>query len=102
MQKCRMATMNFCLMNRPHGFGDGLPTLPVGVLRVTPGGSMFDSFVLAVAVAIVALIVAIRALNQVAALRARLDALQAPATSVVPPPIPTYEFPVAPPIATAE
>src|SRR5881227_1800977 len=61
---------------------------------------MFEFFALAVAV--VALIVAIKAFNQVDMLRARLDALQAPAAAVVPPPIPTDKFPIAPPITTAE
>src|SRR5712672_4114645 len=56
---------------------------------------MFEFFALAVAV--VALIVAIKAFNQVGLLRARLDALQAPA--VAPPPIPAYESPIAPPTA---
>ena len=67
---------------------------------------MFDSFALTIFVAVAALIVAIRALNQVAALRARLEALEtsprAAAAPVVPPPIPTDEFPIAPPIAIAE
>ena len=67
---------------------------------------MFDSFALTFFVAVAALIVAIRALNQVAALRARLEALEtsprAAAAPVVPPPIPTGEFPIAPPIAIAE
>ena len=67
---------------------------------------MFDSFALTFFVAVAALIVAIRALNQVAALRARLEALEASpraaAAPVVPPPIPTDEFPIAPPIAIAE
>src|SRR4051794_8936339 len=50
---------------------------------------------LALAVAVVALIVAIKAFNQIAMLRARLDALQAPAGG--PPPLPAYETPHAPP-----
>src|SRR3954463_11860739 len=52
---------------------------------------------LALAVAVVALIIAIKAFNQIAMLRARLDALPAPA--VAPPPIPAYESPIAPPTA---
>src|SRR5882757_6928944 len=56
---------------------------------------MFEFFALAVAV--VALIVSIKALNQIALLRARLEALQAPA--VAPPPLPPFESPVTPPTA---
>src|SRR3954453_21446351 len=52
---------------------------------------------LALAVAVVALIIAIKAFNQIAMLRARLDAL--PASAVAPPPIPAYESPIAPPTA---
>jgi uncharacterized membrane protein len=52
---------------------------------------------LALAVAVVALIIAIKAFNQIAMLRARLDALQAPA--VAPPPIPPYESLITPPTA---
>lgn len=70
---------------------------------------MFDFFALAVAavlfapaIAVVALIVAIKAFNQVAVLRARLDALQVPASAAVPPPIPTDIFPIAPPVTIAE
>jgi len=70
---------------------------------------MFDFFALAVAavlfapaIAVVALSVAIKAFNQVAVLRARLDALQVPASAAVPPPIPTDIFPIAPPVTIAE
>jgi uncharacterized membrane protein len=52
---------------------------------------------LALAVAVVALIIAIKAFNQIAMLRARLDALHAPA--VAPPPIRSYQSPIAPPAA---
>ena len=59
---------------------------------------MFEFFALAVAV--VALIIAVKAFNQVAVLRERLDVLQAPAAAVAPPPLPAYERPVAPQAAT--
>jgi uncharacterized membrane protein len=65
---------------------------------------MFEFF--ALVVAIVAFILARKALNQVDALRARLDALEAPAplvaaTPVAPPPVPATETPIAP-LATDE
>jgi uncharacterized membrane protein len=62
---------------------------------------MFDFFPFAVAV--VALIVAVKALNQVALLRARLESLEAlpwtAAAPTAPPPLPQYEPPAAPPLA---
>jgi uncharacterized membrane protein len=66
---------------------------------------MFDSFVLTIFVAVAALIVAIKALNQVAALRKRLEALEtSPRTATAaapaaPPPLPRYEAPAAPSVA---
>ncbi|MBR1120313.1 DUF2339 domain-containing protein [Bradyrhizobium lablabi] len=61
---------------------------------------MFEFFALAVAV--VALIVATKAFNQVALLRTRLEALEASPRAVVvpaaPPPLPPREAPAAPPI----
>ena len=56
---------------------------------------------ISVVIAIVALVVARKALNQVAVLRARLDAIEvsAPATATAraaPPPLPMDEAPVAP------
>ena len=62
---------------------------------------MFEFFALAVAV--VALIVAIKAINQVALLRARLELFEtlrqaAAATPAVPPPLPRHEAPAAPSI----
>jgi uncharacterized membrane protein len=66
---------------------------------------MFDSFALAIFVAVAALIVAIKALNQVAKLRARLETLErsprAAAAPAAPPPLPPYQAPLAP-SATAE
>src|ERR1700736_3911917 len=58
--------------------------------------SPFDFFSLVIA--IVAFIFARKAFNQVAVLRARLDAIEAPAaaSSAVPPPLPVYEAPIAP------
>jgi hypothetical protein len=60
---------------------------------------MFEFF--ALVIAIVAFIFARKALNQIDALRARLDALEAAAprvaaTPVAPPPVPAYETPIAP------
>jgi uncharacterized membrane protein len=61
---------------------------------------MFDLFAVTFFVAVAALIVAIRALNRVAALRTRLEALEssprAAAAQAAPPPLPQYEPPVAP------
>src|ERR1700704_4436663 len=57
----------------------------------------FDFFSLVIA--IVAFIFARKAFNQVAVLRARLDAIEAPAAAsaaVPPPPLPVYETPIAP------
>lgn len=58
----------------------------------------FDFFSLVIA--IVALIIARKALNQVAVLRARLDSIETSApvatATVAPPPLPAYEAPVAP------
>ena len=56
----------------------------------------FDFFSLVIA--IVAFIFARKAFNQVAVLRARLDAIEGPAaaTTAAPPPLPTQEAPVAP------
>jgi uncharacterized membrane protein len=58
--------------------------------------SPFDFFSLVIA--IVAFIFARKAFNQVAVLRARLDAIEAPAaaSTAVPPPLPVFEAPVAP------
>jgi uncharacterized membrane protein len=59
--------------------------------------SPFDFFSLVIA--IVAFIFARKAFNQVAVLRARLDAIEAPAAAsaaVPPPPLPVYETPIAP------
>src|SRR6267378_3977106 len=57
--------------------------------------SPFDFFSLVIA--IVAFIFARKAFNQVAQLRARLDALEAPAaTTAVPPPLPAQEAAIAP------
>jgi uncharacterized membrane protein len=57
--------------------------------------SLFDFFSLVIA--IVAFIFARKAFNQVAQLRARLDALEAPAaTTAVPPPLPAQEAAIAP------
>ena len=58
---------------------------------------------LALAVAVVALIVAIKAINQVALLRARLELFEtlrqaAAATPAAPPPLPRHEAPAAPSI----
>ena len=69
----------------------------------SPGGLMFDlpfDF-FSLAVAIVALIFARKAFDQVAVLRARLDLLEtlaspAAATPAAPPPLPAHEPPVAP------
>jgi len=60
---------------------------------------MFEFF--ALVIAIVAFIFARKAFNQIDALRARLDALEAAgprvtAAPVAPPPIPAYETPIAP------
>ena len=60
---------------------------------------MFEFF--ALVIAIVAFIFARKAFNQIDALRARLDALEAAAprvaaTPVAPPPVPAYETPIAP------
>ena len=60
----------------------------------------FDFFSLAAA--IVAIIFARKALNQVAVLRARLDLMEtlaAPAARPAPPPLPAYEAPVAPSVS---
>ena len=63
---------------------------------------MFDSPIdfFAFVIAIAALIFANKAFNQVAALRARLDAMEALAalatTTAVPPPLPAYKAPIAP------
>jgi uncharacterized membrane protein len=63
---------------------------------------MFDLFAVTFAVAIAALIIAIRALNKIALLRTRLEALEqsprAAAAQVAPPPLPQYEPPAAPPV----
>src|ERR1700738_535877 len=58
--------------------------------------SPFDFFSLVIA--IVAFIFARKAFNQVAVLRARLDAIEAPAaaSAAVPPPLPVFEAPIAP------
>jgi uncharacterized membrane protein len=58
--------------------------------------SPYDFF--ALLIAIVALVVARKALNQVAVLRARLDAIGAPAatSAAVPPPLPAFDAPIAP------
>jgi uncharacterized membrane protein len=58
--------------------------------------SPFDFFSLVIA--IVAFIFARKAFNQVAVLRARLDAIEAPAAASVaaPPPLPTFDAPIAP------
>jgi uncharacterized membrane protein len=56
--------------------------------------SPYDFFSLMIA--IVALIFARKALNQVAVLRARLDAIGAPASAAVPPPLPAFAAPIAP------
>src|SRR5882724_4567737 len=60
---------------------------------------MFEFF--ALVIAIVAFIFARKAFNQVDALRARLDAIEAAAprvaaTTIAPPPVPAYETPIAP------
>jgi uncharacterized membrane protein len=58
--------------------------------------SPYDFFSLIIA--IVALLIARKALNQVAALRTRLDAIGAPAvaSAAVPPPLPVFRAPIAP------
>ena len=55
---------------------------------------MFEFF--ALVVALVALIVAVKAMNQVALLRTRLDAVPMPTAAVAPPPLPDYEPIIAP------
>src|SRR5687768_5273946 len=62
---------------------------------------MFDLPFFSLAAAIVAIIFARKALNQVAVLRARLDLMETLASSAAtarpaPPPLPAYEAPVAP------
>jgi uncharacterized membrane protein len=58
--------------------------------------SPYDFFSLVIAV--VALLLARKALNQVAVLRARLDAIEAPAAAraAVPPPLPAFDAPIVP------